>query len=160
MLAGDVFWSDPTDRRELCPCAKACAGLAGQGCKATEDSVLCSQKVSDPLCGAFSAQLPWMGAPDPWQRWLLHPRNTEVVNKEITATGHGVCENEPTSSTEGHRGDLFQNLAPSLPWVYGWSQAGTTSPEVPPETPLRRLHLFIQIREQQINDDFITWTNT
>lgn len=74
--------------------------------------------------------------------------------------GHRVCENEPTSSTEGHCGDLFQNLAPSLPWVYGWSQAGTTSPKVPPETPLRQLHLFIQIREQQINDDFITWTNT
>lgn len=57
--------------------------------------------------------------------------------------GHRVPENEP--STEGCCEDLFQNLAPILPWAHGRSQAGTTSPKVPlitPETPLRWLHLF------------------
>lgn len=63
--------------------------------------------------------------------------------------GHRVCENEP--STEGCCGDLFQNLAPSLLWAHGRSQAGTTSPKVPlitPETPLRWLHLLFRSEER------------
>lgn len=54
--------------------------LPSRCCKATEDLVLCSQEVSDSLCGAFRTWLPWMGAPDPWQCWLLHPRNIKAIN--------------------------------------------------------------------------------